>query len=226
MKLTTSVLAVLLMISTLGLKAQDEEQSKLSISAGGGVGLSWFKSKNSTFKNNGVSLSYKYAMNVDYNFAKNYTFRTGVGMNYLGGKLAYDTNSIEIERKYRLQYLDIPLHMVLKTNQIGYLTYSLSFGLNNQMRISAMGEEEYVNGAGQKITTSDIDFSKSVRFYNLGFHFGIGADYEISNSFAAFGIISYNTGLTNYLSGTYIANNTINENAIINNLGLTLGFVF
>lgn len=225
MKITTLILTAIFVFTIATLKSQDSP-SKLSIGAGGGIGLSWFKSKNAEFRNNGVSPSYNYALNVDYNFAKNYTFRSGLGMRYLGGKLAYDsTEAIEIERKYRLQYLEIPLHLVLKTNQIGYLTYSVNFGLNNQFRITSMGEEEFTDGTQTHITEG-IDFKETVRFYNLGFRFGFGVDYEISNSFAAFGVLSYDTGLTNTLSGTYILDPNQKENAILNNFGLTLGFVF
>ncbi|OIP00240.1 MAG: hypothetical protein AUJ98_08535 [Bacteroidetes bacterium CG2_30_33_31] len=205
---------------------------KFRIGVYGNAALSWMKPQNIAYTSQGSRLVAGWGVNFDYNFTENYTLNTGFGFRSYGGKLKYqsrlDSATIGImERKYKIKYIDIPINLKLKTNQIGYYTYFIQLGLNNGFRLKAAADDNFVSATGTgSYTINDVGILSTTKLYRLSFVAGIGAEYQISKSFGAIAMISYNHGLVNVLDGVNSYDNNINENAIINGITLTAGFLF
>lgn len=204
----------------------------------GGIGLSWMKPKTTDFESLGSRMSYTYGLLIDYNFTKNYTFSSGVSFNSLGGKLSYpnnykfnDTTTINgmLDRSYRINYIEIPTMLKLKTNQMGYFTYFAQMGVRHNFRVSSTGIDNFsyidVNNIEVETPENEIDIQDYTSFYRLSFNFGFGAEYAISQTFSAFAFIGYDNGLTNSLSNTPAINGD-KASAMLNQFGLTVGFLF
>jgi hypothetical protein len=89
---------------------------------------------------------------------------------------------------YKLQYVTIPLGLKLRTNQIGYFTYFVLLGFTNQFRTKAKG-----NSTDSNLLNNDL-INKEVKFYNLGYHFGLGAEYALGKDTGLTVGFVYNNG--------------------------------
>ncbi len=210
---------------------------KFRIGVYGNIGSSWMSPKNKSYTKNGSRFSVGWGLTFDYNFTENYTFNSGFNLGNYGGGLIYkdlyinsagDTVKGMMTRKYKFKYLSIPLNLKLKTNQIGYFTYFFQIGLNNSFRLSALGDDNFTpeNTTYMATNESGVDIAGETALYRLSFIVGAGAEYQISKSLSAFASLTYDNGLTNSLKGNNAVNPNVKANAIVNNLALTVGFLF
>lgn len=201
----------------------------------GSIGSSWMKPKTTDYESQGSRFAYTYGLIIDYNFTENYTFSTGVSFNSLGGNISYKDSAIvsgsnkvvgTLNRAYRLNYIEIPTLLKLKTNQMGYFTFFAQLGLRHNFRVSSFGDDNFEYDSPVKtLTAEDQDMKDYTSFYRLSFSFSAGAEYAISQSLSAYASIGYDNGLTNVLSN----NNSITgqkESAFIKKFALTAGFLF
>ena len=92
--------------------------------------------------------------------------------------------------KMNLQYLDIPLGLKLKTEELGYGTFFLQLGFNPMFNINAHVTSE--DGIFDK-----EDIKASVSTFCLGYHVGAGFEYRLGGSTSAIGGVRWTSGLTN-----------------------------
>jgi len=163
-------------------------------------------------------------LQMDYYFAQNYAFVLGFGINNMGGKLAYsdtakyegDGEEVVIDPgsrvKMNLQYLDIPVGLKLKTEELGYATIFLQVGMNPMFNVNA------------HVTSDELGYDKkgikeSVNLFSLGYHVGVGAEYRLGGNTALIGGVRWTSGLTNV---------TENDGATIttNSISIHLGVLF
>jgi len=190
--------------------------------------LTWLSTDVKGLNTKGQRLGFSYGVIVDFTLAgsNNYAIGTGFVINHTGGKLQYAdavkrTNnglfeSAQTEIDVKLQYIDIPLTLKLKTNEIGYMSYFGQFGILTGVKL----------GAKQNGTSSfDVDqFKKAIenesyndqsRLFNAGLLIGLGTEFNISgNTNLVFGL-QYYRGFTNVLDfNTY---NTDDKNTVLFN---------
>jgi hypothetical protein len=216
---------------------REANYQKVKLGVFGDLGLSWLKPKSDEYTSQGIRFSYNYGLVVDINFTENYTFSTGLNVNSYGGKLDYSDSVIYDEnkpgvrglmsRKYRINYIELPLLLKLKTNQMGYFTPFVQLGLRNSFRLSALADESFIFG-GETHERENVDMVDESAFYTLGFTVGFGTEYAISRSFSAFAVLSYDNGLTTVLNGeNFLDDGTKSkQTAMFKKFGLTIGFLF
>ncbi len=163
---------------------------------------------------------------MDYFFAENYAFVLGFGINNLGGNLRYsDSVSYGTEErpvvivpdqriKMNLQYLDIPLGLKLKTEELGYGTFFLQVGFNPMFNINA-----HMTSKDEVYDQEDI--KESINLFNLGYHVGAGIEYRLGGNTAAIGGIRWTSGLTNVTDSTQDG-----TNISLNSISIHLGILF
>ncbi len=181
-------------------------QSRLKFSVHADPQFAWFSSDEDYVIPDGSILHIQTGLLVDLFFQQNYAFALGVGINNMGGKLVY-SDSVQFYTgsdtlvavpgqtvRHNLQYLDFPLGLKLKTEELGYATLFLEAGFNPMFNINA------------KATTRDDTFEKenireSTNFFNLGYHAGIGVEYRLGGNTSAVGGIRWSSGLTDVTDG-------------------------
>ena len=163
--------------------------------------IGWVKPE--TGKSNGVNLGFSYGLMADFNFAENYSFTTGLTITTINGKSTeldpspyhnaslYPTTTA-YDLKYKLQYVEIPLTLKLKTEKIGDVRWYGQFGLSNDFNI---GARQDVSVAG-KVLYDDIHIKKNINFYRAGLILGGGVEYDVAKNTSVTTGLTFNNGFT------------------------------
>ena len=189
--------------------------------------FAWFSSSDhNKIDPDGSIFHMQAGIQMDYFFQENYAFVLGFGINNMGGNLLYsdsvsygrDNNPVLIvpnqRVKMNLQYLEIPLGLKLKTEELGYGTFFLQLGFNPMFNINA------------HITTKDgiydkEDIKESINMFSLGYHVGAGIEYKLGGNTAAIGGIRWTSGLTNVTDSERDG-----TNISLNSISIHLGILF
>ncbi|MES2417167.1 MAG: porin family protein [Bacteroidota bacterium] len=195
---------ILSLFLTFGLKAQDRNEPyygfRLGLTAHPNFGF--IKAENG--QGNGTNLGFAYGLMADFNFAEHYSFNTGITITTINGKsteinaMPYhesvsSTTPIAYDLKYKMQYIEIPLVLKLKTAKIGNLKWYGQFGLSNDFKIGAKQDAK----SGNIIVADDVNSSKWTRFYRAGIIIGGGAEFDIDDKTSLIAGLTLNNGFTN-----------------------------
>ena len=191
-------------------------QSKMKFSVHADPQFAWLSSDDDSISPDGSVFHIQAGLQMDYHFEENYAFILGFGINNLGGKLRYSKAEDYLSQgdtltlgpgqpvKMNLQYLDIPIGLKLKTEELGYATFFLQLGFNPMFNINA-----HVTDKDGGLDKENIQ--ESVHLFNLGYHVGAGAEYRLGGSTALVGGIRWSSGLNNVtdMDGASISTNAI-----------------
>jgi len=155
-----------------------------------------------------VGIVYGALVDFDFTGEDRYFFHSGLTMHH---------TSMDVETvgeapgnnatKVNFNYLEIPMTLKLRTNDIGYLRYFGQFGVNNGIKVGDKVEGGAANG------TTDIGS------YNASLNMGGGVEYTISDDTDLVAGAYYNNGFSNVLDSSA---GTVKHNA----LGIRLGVYF
>lgn len=193
-----TLLALLFSITSASLFAQEASQVRLGLTAHPNFGF--LKVENG--EGSGLSTGFTYGLMSDFEFAENYCFATGLTVtsingagkiinyqpyhNASAGQTAYDV-------KYKMQYLQIPLSIKLKTDEKDDMKWYGQFGLTTDFRIGARQDVEQANTP----LAEDLKATNNTKFLRAGMLIGGGVEYRLSGKTSLLGGITYNNGLTN-----------------------------
>ena len=147
-------------------------------------------------------------MVADFNIADNYAISTGVNMLTSSVKYNYpdfqnaDGNPGEESGRssadLRFRYVQIPVTLKLKTNQIGYMRYFGQFGLGLAVAYDATADTEFkYPGNDGTSSKEDVNFDSETNFFRASLIVGLGAEYNISGNTSILFGLTYDNGLTN-----------------------------
>ena len=192
----TVILAILLLYST-GLFAQE---TKIGVSID--PQYTWMSVESKKDDQNGGLLGVSGGLLIDHYFQKNYAFQTGIALGIQGGGIKYgDSLTLKVYDEtthfapgttidYKLQYINVPLGLKLKTNEIGYFSYFARIGFTNQLNIGAKAS------SSDNQLDNDV-IKKEINIYNLSYHFGIGAQYALTKDTSIILGVTYHNGFIN-----------------------------
>lgn len=213
-------IALLLCFFTSSLFAQQTPDYGFRLGLTAHPTFGWVKPQQG--KSNSVSLGFSYGLVGDFNFAENYSFATGLTITTINGKSTEivttpgdPASQAPYELKYRLQYLEVPLTVKLKTSKIGDVRWYGQFGLSNDFNI---GAKQNADLAGKEVFRNE-NISKSINFYRAGLILGAGGEFDLDGHTSLFGGISYNNGFTDITSDK-------NTNVRNHYIGINLGVFF
>jgi len=187
--------------------------------------FTWMNSDYTAIDNDGSKMGVNIGLNVDKFFADNYAIMTGVSINNVGGNLTFNMDGKELKTnggnellnngstvEYKLQYINVPLGLKLKTNEIGYWTFFTHLGLNSGINIKATAEVDDVDLPNENI-------SKEIRLFNLGYYIGAGAEYSIGGNAAIVVGLTYTNGFIDITDGE-------DSKVTLSNIAIRLGVLF
>jgi hypothetical protein len=188
--------------------------------------LSWMTSSSEDILNVQTRFGIKYGLEADiflYGIPR-YSLNTGLYVTNHSFKARYDidaplilgdkTLSNPVDIKFKLNYLEIPLNIKLRSDQFYRLTYYGQFGLTNLINIgaTAVSSDSNLNGA---------NVNESIGFYNLGLLMGAGAEYDVGGNTA----LNFGIQYTNYfIDATTIK--ALDEKTTINTIRFVIGVMF
>ena len=202
--------------------------------------IAWFKPSDKSLTNNRAKLGFCYGLITEFGFSKNYAFSTGLEILNTGGKLGFqnptyystqNNDTVLTNRNYKLRYINIPLLLKLKSNQIGALTYFGQFGFDAAFLWKATSDDNITNIInGSATTLSDVDIYKGVDIARLALNVGLGAEYNLAGSTSLVFSVNYNNVFINALRNDSKLGNSLNvklkQSAVFNYVSLTVGVLF
>lgn len=237
--------------------AQDTDSPGFKLGIKVAPNLGWIKSDTKEVEGNGMAVGFTFGLMGDFRLGKdNYALSTGVFMNISGGNQvskAFDLNTattgdapsnvvvkvpaLEFARRY--QYVEIPILIKLKTNEMGYMTYFGQLGFGSAFNISAKSDEYTLENK----TTDGIGYSSFVQEekakhtdetspFRASLIVGAGAEYKFAGNTAMVFGVNYNNGFTDlFQKGELFAsdvalNDDVETHGKLHYLELLLGIYF
>ena len=170
----------------------------------------------------GTNFGFSYGLMADFNFSEHYSFNTGLTITTINGKsreinaLPYhtfvSTGSLIYDLKYKMQYVEIPFILKLKTSKIGDLKWFGQFGLSNGFKIKARQDAKIATG----VLADDRNSAEWTRFYRAGLVIGGGGELDLGGHTSLMAGLSYNKGLTNITT----SKNKVQNHFVSLNLGV------
>jgi len=199
-------------------------QSAMKFSVHADPQFAWFSSDEDNVTPDGSIFHIQTHLQMDRFFSQNYAYSIGLGINNMGGNLQYADSTTFISGsdtlyaipgqtvRHNLQYLDIPIGLKLKTEELGYATFFLEIGFNPMININAHATSK------DGVFTKD-NIREDTHLFSFGYHAGIGVEYRLGGSTSAIGGIRWSSGLTD-VTGSDKANVTLNA------LSINVGILF
>lgn len=201
--------------------------------------ISWAKPEDSkVFGADGARFRFGYGLVTEFKLNKVVSFNTGIEFNSYGAKftmndttMAYIPNDVNPQsgeawvyrptsRAFKVNYLELPICLKMRTPEVGGLTYFANFGFNLGFRGKAIATDqgtyvitktksEIINGVAVVSSSvsknqeerKDLNISKDFSPLRLGLNVGAGVEYNLAGSTCAFASIHYLNGFTNTFKG-------------------------
>lgn len=220
------VLTAGILLSASAMKGQDFQKYKIAFKMNPNV--AWLTPQDNHITNEGSVVRFGFGANVDIHFTQNYAIGTGLNIDNAGGDLSYFEEVfvddiqyvIEKQREYNLKYVEVPVTLKLRTNEIGYITYWGQFGLGFGVNVSAKADDRDANvvmfdedlsnwvEADGVIEDEQINIKDDIRTLKAALVIGGGIEYNVSGSTSIVAGITFNNGFTNALDGEGVERKT------------------
>ncbi|MBC7913586.1 MAG: PorT family protein [Pyrinomonadaceae bacterium] len=157
--------------------------------------VAWLQNidSNSSYSSDGSQPGLAYGVLADLSFAKNYFFSTAFTVTTVNSKATLSSGTTKTSEKYKLQYIEIPLTLKLKSNASNTARFYGQFGLGTGINISAKKD------IASTTTTSgkNISIGSDINTFRLSLIAGGGAEWVASKNLHVLTGVTWNNGFTN-----------------------------
>jgi len=195
-------------------------------------------------KSDGSKIGFIYGIMGDYNFTDNYAIATGLQINSTGGKISTSNQTpappagtvLQSSFNYAIQYLEIPVTLKLRTDEInrfrffGQAGITLGFNISKKAtwditQATASGDTVIKTDTKEKITGKVGSIAPVVFQMTLG----AGAEYRMNRKLDGYIGLFFNNGFAPDITRPDNFSKTPgfkDGNVRLNNFSLRLGFYF
>ena len=222
-----SALCALTLLGSLCAHAQDQTTKKFRLGLEICPNMGWISTDVKGLKSDGSRLGFRFGLLGDVQLGDNanYFFSTGLFLNNVGFKTsttvaAHDSIAESTSKgESKSQYIELPVSIKLKTNEIGYMTYFGQIGFDVGVLTAA------------KSKTSGGDFADASDFISpirVALAVGGGLEYNFSGNTSALIGVKYSNGFTNVYKNKATVNNVEVDlpKAKVHYFELTIGALF
>jgi len=225
MRKTSAALVIALAVTSSAFAQNEGRSVRLGLSIAPNLG--WITPSGKKVDSDGSKLGFRFGLMTDFIIGANanYAFATGLYSNNIGAKYKRTytalTDSLVSSQTaaLRVQYVELPISIKLKTNEIGYMTYFGQIGFDTGFRVGAKGDYETVRN-GQTVSLKDEDASDDVSEFRVALVVGAGFEYNFSGNTSALVGLKYSNGFNNVFD-----NDDLGQ-AKLHYAELTLGMLF
>jgi hypothetical protein len=178
--------------------------------------FSYMGTDNNIIEGNGTKLGLKLGLIGEYYFQDNYSIHTGINVHFgAGGKLRYDDEFLEVNIwesaladnygsdapapaeqggatfDYKLQFVEIPLGLTLRTREFGYMRYFVRPQVALGIMTGSKGSLEDVRGIN---SDDEFKINDHTNFLNLSWGIGGGVEYAVSTQTSLIGGLMFQSG--------------------------------
>jgi hypothetical protein len=149
--------------------------------------VSWFSTDTKATQNSGARAGFNFGLTYNKYFANNYAFSTGISILSASGRLSDTatiiyfnsfTKSMPANQRvvYKIQYINVPIGLKFKSNQIGYITIFSDIGIDPKVLIGGKVDID------QPVNLNGESAMKELNRFNLGYHIMAGIEYSLGGS--------------------------------------------
>lgn len=216
----------LLSLAFISTQAQTDEFHRVRLGIKVAPSIIWLKPNSNGIKGDDVKLGFSYGLIFDLNFTKNYALGMGLEVAYRGGRMKVNStaNSQEVPVTYNFQYLQLPVTLKLKTNEIGYFTYFGQVGIETGFNMQGRGTD--VNT--YPLTSNKENIRSQLNAFNLALLIQAGAEFSLGGNASLMVSAYFSNGFVNLFRQSKINNSSAYSKYDVrsNGLGLNIGFLF
>ena len=210
------LLLLVIFLAPLFARAQYTEESRVQLGFTTSPTFGWLSfppEQTSEIEGDGMRTGFSYGVLADFNFSDNYYFSTAFTVSTLNAKAAESGVSTSI---YKLQYLEIPLTLKLKSMEVENKRFFGQFGLNTGINIGSKRDIMFINSATPDEKNTDI--GDLINVFRAGLVLGGGAEWKMGEKMSLLTGLTYSSGLTDVFEGESTARNSY--------IALNLGIFF
>jgi hypothetical protein len=221
MKLTMQIKPILCATAiffTIFASAQDTKDFRLGVKVA--PTFNWTKSKTANLDNDGLGLGFSFGLISDFKIGENYFFSPEILLSSMTCKIAFSDSLsfidvtkkdtfFNLKRKYNIKYLEIPLTLRFRTNEIGSMRYWVQLGVSPGFLVgsnvttttaNAFLISEKYNPNKQENDQYEVQNNQdNVRFLRASLIMGLGIEYRISGNTALQVGARFNNGFSDML---------------------------
>lgn len=173
----------------------------------------------------GARAGFSYGLLFDYRLDNNerYAFSSGFFHTLTGGNFiahypdSTGSDTLTVTHALKPQYINVPITLRLRTNEIGYITYYGQFGLNLGAMVAP--RENRQSTPAQPDDGNNVKIDRNV-IPNIALHIGAGIEYSLSGATALIAGLFFDNGFTGLI------NDPDREKVTLRNIGLRAGIIF
>lgn len=154
------------------------------------------------YEGKGAKIGFGWGFIAEFNFTENHSIGTGFNMLFNGGKLAFPSTMGEtsgtMNRIYSLKFIEVPLTLKMRTNDINGIKYFGRIGLGTGFKIGAKKEDEFTSIDGE-VTKSPKNNYADAALIREALIVGLGGEYEIAQGPKLGLELTFNNGFTNII---------------------------
>lgn len=188
----------------------------------------WLSVDGTVVESDGSRVGFQYGLLFDQTIGnvQRYAFSSGLLINYANTAIVASDSVFSQTVVARVQYIEIPLTIRLRTNEVNYITYYGQFGVTPGFTIKARGDFSFDPdplGFSEKDVNiiKDNDFNVKYNPINLSLTLGAGMEYGVSENTAIIAGVFFQNGFTNV-----IKDEIDDDNARLKQIGIRLGVLF
>jgi hypothetical protein len=107
------------------------------------------------------------------------------------------------KRTFSANYIDIPLTLKMKSNEIGAMTYWGQFGADLSIKTKGRCDDDATNlSSTNALDLNDLTIDNELQPLLIGLNIGFGADYNLSGSTSVFASLNFHYGFLNSVKKT------------------------
>jgi hypothetical protein len=202
----TKILLLLIFSAPLLASAQSSSANKAQLGFTTSPIFGWLSfpsGQTPELKADGMRTGFSYGVLADIPFSDNYYFSTALTVSTLNAKASQPGVNTSV---YKLQYLELPLTLKLKSIEIENRKFYGQFGLNTGINIGSKQDIMYSNSSTPDEKNKDI--SDAINTFRAGLLLGGGAEWKMGENMSLLTGLSYSNGFTDVFDGDGKAKNS------------------
>jgi len=201
--------------------------------------ISWMSPDAQDYESGGSAFTFAWGFISDFTLMDNYYVSTGFNMSYFQGKLSFPhsceyenvTYDGTMDRTYNLRYIEVPLSLKMKTNELienfqffGLIGVNTGFKIRSKANDYFRGFNEILND-DYSYSEEQVDIRDETAAVKASLLVGAGTEYVVDESISIIFGINFNNGFTNVLKGENNSNG-VEARGIPYYFELNLGVIF
>ncbi len=174
---------ILLFLPFLASAQRRRDNVQLGFTVSPTLGWMEFKSNDASYRSAGSKIGYSYGIIGDFGFAPNYFLGSGFLLTTISSNVAVNLPQGKEDVGYRIQYIEIPLTLKLKSDPENDFRFYGQFGPDLAVKVS--GKHDFTT----------LPVRNDANLLRFGLLVGAGAEWEVGRSRLLTGV-SFNNGFT------------------------------